>query len=184
MDTSAQNPVQSFPTQPQQPVAGQASVVNNQVPQTPVAQSPVEELTQPASLDEPVPPVSPVTPVSLPHREAGPGLGKMSEFVVPTEASPVLSSEVKEAGVEVAPDSEQPSIPADVAQMGVQPAKAAVPVQPLTGAKIEYLTDAPFTELEAQKIEKSKRASDSIRWLATFLLKQIKRLTFLGNNHG
>lgn len=186
MDNSAQGvssqPVVGNGNPPSQVAPSTAQLANAQLPVTPPVVQPEPEMltdavtnTAPVSQQPAVP-----APVSLPHREAGPGLGRMSEFVQPANPEPVLAPEVKEAGVEVSPDLEQPQIPVAVAQAGVQPAKAAVPIQPVTGAKVEYITDAPFTQEVAQKVEKSKRASDSIRWLATFLLKQIKRVKLIG----
>ena len=185
MDPTAQNQVPSTPVPQPLPPQPAAAMPGVQMPQaTPVAQPPRESLTDPLSVDAPVVPAPkvapPATPVSLPHREAGPGLGRMTEFVQPTHAEPVLAPEVKEAGVEVAPNVEQPQIPAAVAQAGVQPAKAAVPVQPVTETVVQYLTDQPFSEVEAVKLEKSTKARDSIRWLATFVLRQIKRIKLFG----
>jgi hypothetical protein len=184
MDNTAQNQVQTFPVQPQQSMPQQPvmpAVPVQQLPHVPVLQPQVESISEPLATDLQPSAAVPATPVSLPHREAGPGFGKMSEFITPTEAAPVLSLEVKAAGVEVAPDTEKPEIPAEVQQMGVQPAKAAVPVQPVTGSSVEYITNAPFSPEEAQKFEKSARASDSVRWLATFLLRQLKKVTLFKN---
>ncbi len=171
MDNTAQNQAQTVPvaSQPSQPV-------------TPVAQPQAESITQPVALDQPQTQVqaTPIAPVSLPHREAGPGLGRMNELMMPSEVAPVLSAEVKAAGVEVSADREQPVVPADVAQAGVQPAKAAVPMHTVTGSNVQYITNAPFGPEEAIKFEKSTRASDSIRWLATFLLRQVKKVAIFG----
>lgn len=160
MDNSAQSSTQ--PVQITQPVQPAAQPV---VPEVPAIQVPS----------------SPVSPISSPHPEAGPVSTRVTEYIRPTEAAPVLAPEVKAAGVEISPNTEQPQIPADVAQAGVQLAKAAVPVSAATGNAVEYITNAPFTQAEAVQYEKSKSASDSLRWLATFVLRQIKKLNVLGH---
>ena len=118
--------------------------------------------------DIPVPPNA----MSGPMKEFGPPSAPPTELVMPTEAAPDIPQEVKEAGVEESPNTEQPNIPQQVQQTtGIQPAHEAVPVPTAPSDTIQL----PMPEIDAVETIKKHKVIDSIRWLATLVVEQAKR---------
>lgn len=112
------------------------------------------------------------TPVSLPQKEKIiPEMGSVAtaEFVKPSEPEPVLSQEVKSAGVENV--SEMPRLTNEDAKAGIQLAKEAVP--PAT--EPTGIVELPMTEQEAKKVIKlHKKLADSLYWLGVEVLRQFR----------
>lgn len=164
------------PTQP--PVAMQAN--NDAGPQSNAAsQASMTALLSPtldAKIEEPEHPVS----------GGSPELGSVSaaveapveEFIQLGETSPEIPEEVKEVGVEVTPQTENPDISNEVQQAtGIEPAKDAVPV-PTAPSGMVQLPNMPMDEVTAVQAMRTGKTNESRRWLATlvtFLFGQEKR---------
>lgn len=83
-----------------------------------------------------------------------------------------VAPEVAEAGVEPV-KTEVMEVSPELKQQGVQPTGAAVPI------KEEPTLNLPMTEEEAEKIVKSKKSwKESVVWMATMIIKQIKQFKF------
>lgn len=198
MDSSAQQPLSPQPqvVQPTAPVTPQAQApvvsVSNQpltldpnmlstpMPQASVAQ-PVAQPVQPQVPPQTVAPIQPIQspqyPVSGPHKEAAPIMqAPVSEYVRPTEVAPQLQPEVREAGVEVVTNPEQPQLTQEHKAVGLEPAKEAVPVVIPTQPTIQL----PYTAQQAKEIEKKVPVAESRHWLAVlteYLLKKLQGVT-------
>lgn len=147
MDTK--NPTQQDPTTPISTV----QQINDQQPAQQVPQ-----------------PQQPSSPISGGNKEHGPiGSGKVAEYVAPhpSEATPELPQEVKEAGVEASPNVEQPGIPEEAKQAGVSHAKETVPVtvsdQAPTPQPVQLPT--PMNYEEAKKEVSQGNPTNSKTWL-------------------
>ncbi|CAN5126076.1 hypothetical protein BH09PAT1_BH09PAT1_4990 [soil metagenome] len=183
MDNTTQPPVQSPPVEqaaiPVQVVASPPVVpISNQ----PLTLDP-NQMSEPAvqqALVQPVAPVqaqpiqTPANAISGPHKEAGPVMmAPVAEYVRPTEMAPQLQAEVAEAGVEVVNNPEQPQLTQEHKDVGIEPAKEAVPVIIPTQPSIQL----PYTSLEVKNIVKKVPISESKHWLAAlteYLLKKIQ----------
>ena len=168
------NQIQNFPLR--QGFEGQAKVNplvggQNQVPDDQVFQNPVGTVqNQPAA--------QPTQAVSQKQDQAASGLGKeqekiataaVGEFVKPSETEPVISQEEKEFGVEKV--SEYPKLSEEHTKIGVKPSGEGVPVSTVPSGMVQL----PMTQVKAKSILKMhKKVSESILWLATLVLKQIK----------
>lgn len=117
-----------------------------------------------------VPAQAGTTPVGTVQKEQAPPVGMQeTPYIQPSEAEPVLSKEVSEAGVE--PVSEMPKLTIEDKRAGLEPAKEAVPVQTEPTGVIQL----PMTAQQARSILKvHKKVTDSFRWLALLILRQIK----------
>ncbi len=166
----------------QQPSAQTSSQVAPPPP-VPVSQQPLT--MDPNLMSEPKVPSStppfaqkpiaqPQNPISGPHKEAGPILqAPVSEYVRPSEVTPQIPPEVAEAGVEVAPNKEQPQLTQEHQAVGIQHAKEATPLTIPTQPTVQL----PYTPLEAKEIEKKTSITESKHWLAAltaYLLKKIQ----------
>jgi hypothetical protein len=175
-EQSVQPPQQVQPDPVQQPPVLEPPVVT--APSEPPV--PVEEAVENISLksDIPVPPEA----VSGPGKEFGPAkkveassdtsANIAQEIIKPSETAPELPKEVKEAGVEVSPSTDQPNIPKATQQtIGLELAKESTPV--LTSPT--GLVQIPMDEVHAAEIVKTHPVVDSVRWLAVMIIQQIKR---------
>jgi len=158
----------------------------NPIPPQPVPSSPVPVSPEPLTMDpnmmsEPIAPTStqkpiaqPPSPMSGPHKEAGPVYqAPVSEYVRPTEVTPQIPLEVAESGVEASPNIEQPQLTQEHKAVGIQHAKEATPVAIPTHPTVQL----PYTPLEAKEIEKTTSITESKHWLAAlteYLLKKIQ----------
>lgn len=110
-------------------------------------------------------------PISTPHKEMGPIGGTVQEYITPSEVEPTIPMEVAEHGVEAIVNPEVPSLPEEVKQAGVEPAKDVTPVVTNPQGTVHL----PMTIQEAKKTVKfHKKIGDSLYWLATLILKQAK----------
>ncbi len=124
------------------------------------------------------PAAQPTQAVSQKQDQAASGLGKeqekiataaVGEFVKPSETEPVISQEEKEFGVEKV--SEYPKLSEEHTKIGVKPSGEGVPVSTVPSGMVQL----PMTQVKAKSILKMhKKVSESILWLATLVLKQIK----------
>jgi hypothetical protein len=129
-----------------------------------------ETVAPPVSLHSDIP--TPPNAVSGPLKEFGPSVAVPAEIVMPTDVEPDIPQEVKEAGVEASPNTEQPKISQSVQHAtGIQPAHDAVPV-PITPSDMIKL---PMAEADAVQIIKTRSVAEAIRWFATLILRQTKR---------
>ncbi len=116
---------------------------------------------------QPVVPVQqqPVQPVSGRAKEV-PSV-PVGEWVSPSTPEVVLPTEVKEAGVEAKPIA--PSIPPSAQQVGVRPAKEAMPVASVKAEPLGMQT--PRGVLHHLK-SAHRKVSDSFSWLVRLVLKE------------
>lgn len=141
-----------------QPVVSQQQVPEDQQTQTEQKQQPQSPQTVSSSGKE-------LAPVALEERNS-------QEIVVPTESEPILSPEVKEAGVTHVPSHEQIQVVPELQAVGVAPVKTAVSVQVAPSDKIQL----PMTVIEAENTVKTHTTADSVRWFAALVLEHIKRM--------
>lgn len=113
-------------------------------------------------------PVQPAQPVGSVQKETG----HVSDFVKPTEHAPKISPELRKAGVEESPNHEVPKLSLEDKKAGLGLAKEHTPVvtQPTGSVKL------PMTGQQA-KLALHKKISDSMRWLALLVLRQLKKQT-------
>lgn len=121
--------------------------------------------------DVSAPPVG-IQPVGGPREQGPSSQMNASEIVIPTEVEPVVSPEVKEAGVITVPNQEQIHVSPELKNAGVAAVKTAVPVQTTPSYSIQL----PITEEEAKKNIKIHPVFDSARWLSTQILEQFKKM--------
>lgn len=139
-------------------------------PVNPAVQQPVSSVQDQLSQQLVAPPVS--SSVSGPQKEAQPiqtGEAPVAEVLKPSETMPVLSSEVKDAGVEV--QKEHPELTLHDQKAGVQLAGDATPI-PQQPSQIQFV----MPKQEAEELEK-KRTSiwESLVWKIALILKQYKK---------
>lgn len=119
-------------------------------------------------------PVAPLvsTPVSGPQKEAQPiqtGEAPVAEVLKPSETMPVLSSEVKDAGVEV--QKEHPELTLHDQKAGVQLAGDATPI-PTQPSQVQFV----MPKEQAQELAKTHTSIwESIVWKIALILKQYKK---------
>ncbi|MBP6882666.1 MAG: hypothetical protein KBC15_03905 [Candidatus Levybacteria bacterium] len=135
----------------------------------------------PSQVTPPVAPPTQQAPVFHPQAVGGPKESvpfssrtveaPTAEYIRPTEVAPVIPQEVAEAGVEIAPDREQPQLDETHNAAGVthsEPANIPHPTAP-TGSVV-----LPYTFEQATQIEKTTSEDDSEHWLV-LLSKYIMR---------
>ncbi len=154
----------------QQPVVPTEPSITTPEP-TVEAPEPVKVAEELQSLQSDIP--TPPNAMSGPLKEFGPTVAApVAEVLTPSDVEPDIPQEVKEAGVEASPNTEQPKIPQQVQQLtGIKPVSDAVPVPTAPSDTIQL----PMPEPEAEQVIKTKKVADSIRWLATLILEQAKR---------
>lgn len=116
---------------------------------------------------------TPVNPVGSTQKETGPAsnaAAAVSEFVKPTEQAPRISPELQKAGVEHSPDTPVPKLTLEDRKAGLGLAKEHVPVITEPSGQVKL----PMTQQQA-KVAMHKKVSDSVRWLAMLVLRQLKK---------
>lgn len=122
-------------------------------------------------------PTQPISPLSTPHKEAGPvpqPEEKVQPYIEPSgaETQPVVPEELAEHGVEAVPSSEQADLTIEQRQAGIEPAKESVSVATAPTGVVKLPTID-----EANHIAKThKKVSDSIVWLAALIIKHAKKI--------
>lgn len=112
---------------------------------------------------------SPVVAPGTGGKEQLSGVADQAEFITPSEQEPNLSREEKEFGVETV--SEHPRLTKEHEKIGIKPSGASAPVSAIPSGMIQL----PMTQAKATGILKMhKKVTDSILWLATLVLKQIR----------
>lgn len=110
------------------------------------------------------------------HKERAPSFqAPVSEYVRPSEQMPSLPPEVAEAGIEVAPNIEQPQLDASHKAAGIEPARAAIPVVIPQTTSI-YL---PYSPSQAKQVEKESSIGESRHWLAQlteYIIRKFQKL--------
>ncbi len=135
----------------------------------------------------------PEAPISVPQKEAEPtyadtmgkspitqnievpnSLPNQTEYIKPSgaETSPIIPPEVAEHGVEAVLDHEKPKITPEHKQVGIEPAKEAVPVVTQPQGTVQL----PMSEEDALNTIKTTSASESKHWLAVLVEKAYKHL--------
>lgn len=137
----------------------------------------VQDRNQNTPIDSPQPAIQQqVSHISFPGKEHVPSGGGRAEFIQSSETDPVIAPELKEAGVEVVKSEETPRLSQEVAQAGVVHAKSATLLNPAPARQISLPEEnLPLSEPEAVEIVKNKSVSESVRWLAVFVLRQVKK---------
>lgn len=154
MDQSAQNQQTTPSQQTVQKVIQEQTIDANKVSSSETNKQP-ENLTGSSAKE-----VAPTTS----------GVNNTSEVVKPTETEPIIVSELKEAGVKVTPNLNQPVIPKEVKEI-VTPVKTAVPVS----TEPTGLIQLPFDETKAKEIAKKSNVTQSIKWLAMLIVEQAQK---------
>jgi hypothetical protein len=159
------NPVQQ-PAEPAVPPVQSAPAETVQsTPPTPTQPDPQTVPVAPADL--PPPPV--FTPVSSAQgKEFAPVPTVQHEGLRASEVEPELHPEVAEAGVEKV--SEVPKLTLEDQKAGIELAKETTPVP----SQSPYGISLPIPPQQAVVIAKKGNVKDSIAWLATLLLRQLK----------
>lgn len=116
-------------------------------------------------------PKAPISPTGSPYKEIEPPIRKEQPLIKASEEEPRLHPEVIEAGVETVAD--KPKLDDGHFGIGMRHARESTPVKTEPSNKVNY----PITAQKANQIVKSKRnIKDSILWLATSVLRQIKTI--------
>ncbi|PIP74557.1 MAG: hypothetical protein CO135_04015 [Candidatus Levybacteria bacterium CG_4_9_14_3_um_filter_35_16] len=114
------------------------------------------------------PQVIPMPQTGLPQKEAEP-IAQKETFVKISEEEPIIHPEVKEAGVEKVSDKLR--LEEEHLKAGIEHAKESTPVKTEPSDEVSF----PMTTQKANEIVKSKKSiKNSILWLATSVLRQIK----------
>ncbi len=115
----------------------------------------------------------PQEPVGSAAKELGPtNTTGAKEYITPSQPEIKLAQELKEAGVTPAPNIDQPPItPAPKQSPQLTLAKESVPVQ----TKPQGIVQFPMQEDKAVEVVKASKPRESIRWLATLILEQVKK---------
>ncbi len=115
-------------------------------------------------------PQIPQQPISGGHKEHAPIRTEETkvEYVHPSEVEPRLPQEVKEAGVEV---NKPPTLPQVVRHSGVALQGEAIPA----GQEPAQEITLPLTSAQATQAIHDNNTSDSIFWIASILIKLIKK---------
>ncbi len=115
----------------------------------------------------PAQPFIPTQPVGTLQKEQF--VSPASEFIKPSEQEPNISPEEKESGVETV--SQYPRLSEEHVKIGIKPLGDTVPVSATPSGMVQLL----MTQKRTTSILKMhKKVSDSILWLATLILKQVK----------
>lgn len=124
---------------------------------------------------------SPVQPQGAGHKEHAP-VQEMAvhEAVKPTEIEPVIDQELKEAGVEKAPDVERPELSVAEQNAGVAHAKEAVPVPALPTTV--HLPELPMTHEQVLETVKTHKQDDTVVWYAKLVDYVRQKLTFVNKD--
>lgn len=102
-------------------------------------------------------------------KEAEAGLTSASEEIIKlSEVEPQLHPEVQEAGVEVV--SDLPKLTEEHEKLGVKLSKESAPAKTEPTGEVKL----PMTQTQAKNLAKNSSISDSVRWLAEEVLRQIK----------
>ncbi|HSX40519.1 MAG TPA: hypothetical protein VLF68_02805 [Candidatus Saccharimonadales bacterium] len=111
-----------------------------------------------------------VTPISTPNKESVGGVSvDTSDLITPSEVEPQLHPEVQEAGVETV--SDKPQLTDEHAKIGIKVSADATPVATSPTGMVQL----PMTQAQAQAtIKKTKNVKESIVWLASLILRQLK----------
>jgi len=110
----------------------------------------------------------PAPQTGLPQKEVEPVIQK-EPLIKASEEEPKLHPEVAEIGVETV--SEKPQLKEEHQKIGLEHSKESTPVKTEPSDKVSF----PMTAQKANEIVKSKKSiKDSILWLATSVLRQIK----------
>ncbi|MCL5019838.1 MAG: hypothetical protein M1426_05170 [Patescibacteria group bacterium] len=114
----------------------------------------------------------PLNPVSTPQKEVE--VVPASDYIVPSETSPIIEKEVAEAGVKEV--GKAPELTEEHFRTGIKhaPESTPVPKEPTGIVKL------PMTQSQAQQQAKGN-TDDAATWLANFILRLLKKMRF-GNN--
>lgn len=121
-------------------------------------------------------PVAPMGAVSGPNKETSPLTRSSEPLIRPSEEEPQLSSEVKEAGVEVSPNPEVPNLTYEDKKAGLSHAKESTPVATEPSGLVQAPFPTPMTLVQAEEvIKKDKNTNDSKLWLSTLIRKLFRQ---------
>lgn len=114
------------------------------------------------------PQVIPMPQTGLSQKEVEP-ITKKEPLIKASEEEPKLHPDVAEIGVETV--SEKPQLKEEHQKIGMEHSKESTPVKTEPSDRVSF----PMTAQKANEIVKSKKSiKDSILWLATSFLRQIK----------
>ncbi len=137
-----------------------------------VVPEPVQPVVSPTVAVAQSVPVAQVQPVSIPSKEHQPVITatEMTEIMQPAEQEPVISPEVKAAGVETV--LEHPSLTIEDHRTGMRASGASLlhPTQPSGVVKL------PMTPEEAVDAVKNEPVASSKKWLGMLIVKHLVTL--------
>jgi len=118
----------------------------------------------------------PQPPVSTPlgSKEHAPIGGAHPEYYLqpaPHEATAQIPKEAAEHGVEAAENKDQPKLSNEDRKLGVKEAKESTPPPEMLSDSVSY----PMSQQAATVAAKDGKTTDSRKWLALLILKDIKR---------
>ena len=115
----------------------------------------------------------PANPISAPQKEAE--ALPVNSYVTASEIAPVIEQEVAEAGVREVVQA--PQLTEEHFKTGIKHAAETTPVQTQPTGTINL----PISQFEAQGMVKGS-TEDGQTWLASFVLRFIKKMRLNGNN--
>lgn len=138
----------------------------NQNQQGVTGQQPQQPVSPPVK-----PAIPPQQPSVTPHKEFAP-VSEHMQVTDAVEAKPELHPEVKEHGVEVKTDEAHLELTREQQQAGVQHSPQSQPVKPVVNE--EQKPEFPLTYIQAETEAKKASVIDSLKWLAVYVLRQMK----------
>lgn len=115
----------------------------------------------------------PLNPVSTPQKEVE--ATPVSEYIVPSETSPIIEKEVADAGVKEV--DQAPRLTEEHFRTGIKHSAESTPVQREPTGQVKL----PMTQIQAQQEAKGS-TNDATTWLASFILRLFKKMRV--NNPG
>lgn len=131
------------------------TVNTNQTPQNQPNQGQVASSVQP-------------TPVGSVQKESGPAVA--TDFIKPTEKAPEVPAQLTELGVEATPSQESPKLSLEDKKAGLGLAKESTAVITSPSGMVTL----PMSGQQAKQAL-HRKVSDSMRWLAMLILRQLKK---------
>lgn len=109
----------------------------------------------------------PVNPVSIPQKEVE--AVPVSDYIVPSETSPIIEKEVAEAGVKEV--NQAPRLTEEHFKAGIKHSAESTPVQREPTGQVKL----PMTQSQAQQQAKGN-TTDAATWLANFIIRLFKKM--------
>lgn len=142
---------------------------SGQLPQAQPQQSVVSPSTDPVTTPSPVQPGA-----NLPHKEQEPTISEHIRVSDASETQPEIQQELREYGVEVKTDEAKLELTREHQELGMSHSPHSTPVQSVVEPENKEAPEFPMTMLTAQEEAKKESVWHSLRWLAVYVLRQMK----------